>query len=107
MNTHSSYSSLIDMVVSTSHMEEYTPQQQEQLLDRFSAILFEDLMMRFILHMSSSVRTEFYSLLDQDISEKKLMSFIQKHVQDVDGATKEALEDFTQEISTLSEHEVH
>lgn len=107
MNTHAPYGSLIDMVVSTLHMEEYTPEQQEQLLDRFSAILFEDLMMRFILHMPSSAHAEFYSLLDQDISEKKLMPFIQKHVPDVDEATKEALEDFTQEISTMSEHEVH
>ncbi len=107
MNTQTQSGSLIDMVISTLHLSDYAPEQQEELLDRFSAILFEDLMARFVLRMTSSSRTEFYSLLDHDISEKKLMLFIENNVPDVDEATREALQDFTQEVSELGEHEVH
>lgn len=107
MNTHTQHESLMDMVISTLHMTDYTPEQQEQLLDRFSDIFFEDLMVCFISRMPSEARTEFYSLLDQDISEKKLMSFIQDKVSGVDEAIQEAIQDFTQEISSASELVVH
>jgi len=107
MNTQIHSSSLIDTIISKLHISEYTSEQQEQLLDRFSAILFEDLMARFISRMPLSSRAEFSSLLDRDVSEEELMSFIQAQVTDVDGAIQEALQDFTQEVSELSEDEVH
>ncbi len=106
---HSSSNSqpFIDMVFSMLHLSDYTSEQQEQLLDSFSAILFEDLIMRFIVQMSSSERTEFYSLLDQDISEEDLISFIKKKVLDVDRATQEALQDFTKEVAELGALKIH
>lgn len=99
--------SLIDMVITTLHVADYTSEQQEQLLDKFSAILFEDLMSRFVSHMPTSNHDEFYSLLDQDISEEKLMEFIQKHVSDVDVAIQEALKDFNEEVLAASDIEIH
>ena len=99
--------SFIDMVFSTLHLSDYTSEQQEQLLDSFSAILFEDLMVQLIAQMSPSIRDEFYSLLDQDISEEGLISFIKKQVHDIDKAIQEALRDFTQEVADLRAPEVH
>ncbi len=80
----------------------YSSSQQDKLTDNFSAILFEDIMVRLIMNIDEAVLDEFSSLLENDASEEEIMSFMEKRVSNADNAIQEAVKDFTKEVSMLN-----
>lgn len=102
----------VNKVFSDLHLSKYNSgynsSQQDKLIDNFSAILFEDIMARLIMNMDEAALNEFSSLLENDVSEEEIMSFMEKRVSNADNAIQEAVKDFTKEVSMLNTaEEVH